>query len=222
MRIKSYSEFAACTNISEELRDASLYPSSFGGRLIRGVNLSHEDYLDDPSKRKVSIGVASNDPCYRRFAENWVKTGIPDPTKSVHMFFGDTDDVKDSIRFFKMNGGSAYSVYPKEGAEFGFCIETRNGGLGSAWFSQQRTLKDFLGIDFFEFEGKRHYDLREEAEELEDHEWPDFMRAVTHYQKMLFDAGVVGKISYDDLAKMQVEKGIQVWTESTCHLVKTE
>ena len=46
-----------------------------------------------------------------------------------------------------------------------------------------------------------------------------FMKAITEYQQMLIDGGVVGTLTYDELLKMSKEEGetLQVWTESPCH-----
>lgn len=204
------------------------FPDVFGGKLIRGVHVDKDEYIDDPKLRKISSG-NSSDENYVEFINNYAKLGIPHPLKSIHMYFR-PDEI--STKFSRAsNYGKIYDIYPKEGAIFGFNKELRNGGLGSTWFFPERTVEDFLGKNFVEL-------FPEFAENLDmiDTEWigsdqrdiwgelyyedrDRFMKEITKYQQMLIDAGVIGTITYDELVKMSKEEGetLQVWTESPCY-----
>ena len=76
--------------IFEEFNDE--FPDVFNGTLKRGVKIDKDEYIDDPKSRKVRIGDCDEDH-YREFLENYSKLGIPNPTKSVHMYFrGELND----------------------------------------------------------------------------------------------------------------------------------
>lgn len=175
------------------------FPDVFNGTLVRGVKIDKDEYIDDPKLRKVSSG-NSIDEDYIEFINNYANLGIPHPLKSVHMYFRPNPD--SSIAWY----GTAFDIIPKEGAIFGFNRELRNGGLGSTWFSPERTTEDFLGKKVEKFP-----DYYEDKDR--------FMEEITKYQQMLIDGGVVGTLTYDELLKMSKEEGetLQVWTESPCH-----
>lgn len=191
----------------EEFTDR--FPDVFNNSLLRGVKIDKDEYIDDPKSRKVSIG-DSDDDDYREFLSNYSKLGIPDPVKSIHMYFKPGSSQREMLNYY----GKAFNVIPQEGATFGFNKELRNGGLGSTWWFVERTAKDFLSKDVaskysngYEFP---HYD---EDKDL-------FIEAITKYQKDLIEGGVVGELTYDELMKMSKEEGepLQVWTESPCLL----
>ena len=195
----------------EEFTDK--FPDVFNNSLLRGVKIDKDEYIDDPKSRKVSIG-NSNDDDYREFLSNYSKLGIPDPVKSIHMYFKPGSSQREMLNYH----GKVFNVIPQEGATFGFNKELRNGGLGSTWWFVERTAKDFLSKDVaskysngYEFP---HYD---EDKDL-------FIEAITKYQKDLIEGGVVGKLTYDELMKMSKEEGepLQVWTESPCLLRRVE
>ena len=175
------------------------FPNVFNGTLVRGVKIDKDEYIDDPKLRTVSSG-NSIDEDYIEFINNYANLGIPHPLKSVHMYFRPNPD--SSIGWY----GTAFDIIPKEGAIFGFNKELRNGGLGSTWFSPERTAKDFLGKTIESFP-----DYYEDKDR--------FMEEITKYQQMLIDGGVIGTLTYDELLKMSKEEGetLQVWTESPCH-----
>jgi len=177
----------------------NLFPDLFNGTLVRGVKIDKDEYIDDPKLRTVSSG-NSYDEDYIEFINNYSKLGIPHPLKSVHMYFRQEED--SSIAWY----GTAFDIIPQEGAIFGFNKELRNGGLGSTWFFVDRTTKDFLGKTIKPF-----------PDYYEDKD--GFMKAITEYQQMLIDGGVVGTLTYDELLKMSKEEGetLQVWTEYPCH-----
>jgi len=177
----------------------NLFPDVFNGTLVRGVKIDKDEYIDDPKLRTVSSG-NSYDEDYIEFINNYSKLGIPHPLKSVHMYFRQEED--SSIAWY----GTAFDIIPQEGAIFGFNKELRNGGLGSTWFFVDRTAKDFLGKTIKPF-----------PDYYEDKD--GFMKAITEYQQMLIDGGVVGTLTYDELLKMSKEEGetLQVWTEYPCH-----
>ena len=107
----------------------SNFPNVFNKTLVRGSKVDKDEYLDDPSQRKVHLGDMSYDENYRKFMTNWsTEFGIPDPTKSVHMFFRPTDNNYD--RF-----GTAFEIIPQEGARFGFTKQIGSGGLGQLFFN---------------------------------------------------------------------------------------
>ena len=178
------------------------FPDVFNKSLIRGVKVDKEEYIDDPKSRNVRIG-ESNDEDYREFLFNYSRLGIPDPTKSVHMYFNPSGFSLNQLDNF----GKTYNVIPQEGSTFGFNKELRNGGLGSTWWFVRDVVKDFLGKDSHEYRFPSYY----ENKDL-------FIKAITKYQKDLIDGGVVGKLTYDELIKMSKEEGkpLQVWTESPC------
>jgi len=100
----------------------------FNKTLVRGSKVDMDEYVDDPSQRKVHLGDMSNDENYRKFMTNWsTEFGIPDPTRSVHMFFRPSDNNYD--RF-----GTAFEIIPQEGARFGFTKQIGSGGLGQLFF----------------------------------------------------------------------------------------
>jgi hypothetical protein len=175
------------------------FPDVFNGTLIRGVKIDKDEYIDDPKLRKVSSG-SSGDEDYIEFINNYSNLGIPHPLKSIHMYFRPDTDI--STDYY----GTAYDISPQKDAIFGFNKELRNGGLGSTWWFAERTAKDFLGKTIEEFP-----DYYEDKDE--------FMEAITEYQKMLIDGGVIGTLTYDELLKMSKEEGetLQVWTESPCY-----
>jgi hypothetical protein len=189
------------------------FPDVFNKSLIRGVKVDKEEYIDDPRSRNVRIG-SSDDEDYREFLFNYSRLGIPDPTKSVHMYFNPSGFSLNQLDNF----GKTYNVIPQEGATFGFNKELRNGGLGSTFWFVERTAKDFLSKDVaskysngYEFP---HYD---EDKDL-------FIESITKYQKDLIEGGVVGKLTYDELMKISQSDGepLQVWTESPCLLRRVE
>ena len=106
----------------------SNFPDVFNKTLIRGSRVDKDEFIDDPSQRKVHLGDMWYDENYRKFMTNWsTEFGIPDPTKSVHMFFRPTDNNYD--RF-----GTAFEIIPQEGARFGFTKQIDSGGLGQLFF----------------------------------------------------------------------------------------
>lgn len=196
----------------EEFDESVKFHDVFNNSLLRGVNIDKEEYIDDPKSRKVSMG-SSDDDDYREFLSNYSKFGIPDPTKSIHMYLRPSSDDIKMIDYY----GNVYKVIPQEGSIFGFNKELRNGGIGSTWFSVERTAKDFLSKDIasqystgdpwypYEFTGYQNdKDL--------------FIEEITKYQKHLIDAGVVGKLTYYELMKISENDGetLQIWTESPC------
>jgi len=106
----------------------SNFPDVFNKTLVRGSRVDKDEFIDNPSQRKVHLGDMSYDENYRKFMTNWsTEFGIPDPTKSVHMFFRPTDNNYD--RF-----GTAFEIIPQEGARFGFTKQIDSGGLGQLFF----------------------------------------------------------------------------------------
>jgi hypothetical protein len=183
------------------------FPDVFNNSLLRGVNIDKDEYIDNPKSRTVNTG-PSSDNDYKEFLINYSKLGIPDPTKSVHMYFKPGASQREMINYY----GKAYNVIPEEGALFGFNKELRNGGLGSTWWFVERTAKDFLSKDIAsQYSNGYEFPHYEEDKEI-------FIEAITKYQKDLIHAGVVGKLTYDELMKMSEKEGdpLQVWTEAPC------
>jgi hypothetical protein len=54
--------------------------------LRRGVKIDKDEYIDNPKSHKISNG-NSDEEHYVEFLKNYSKLGIPDPTKSIHMYF---------------------------------------------------------------------------------------------------------------------------------------
>ena len=128
---------------------------------------------------------------------------IPDPTKSVHMYF--------RPELSNDRYGNQYDIIPKKDAVFGFCkhLKYGNGTLGNTYFGVNRITKEYFNedIDIFDDYFTDYYE--DESKYLEE---------VTEYQKKIIDIGLVGVLTYDELIKMSKEEGetLQVWTESPC------
>lgn len=180
------------------------FPDVFNGTLKRGVNIDKDEYIDDPKLRKVRIG-DSDEEHYREFLKNYSKLSIPDPSKSVHMYF--RANIKDNESSY----GNLYNIIPKKDAIFGFCkhLKYGNGTLGNTYFGVNRIAKEYFNedIDIFDDYFTDYYE--DESKYLEE---------VTEYQKKIIDIGLVGVLTYDELIKMSKEEGetLQVWTESPC------
>lgn len=184
------------------------FPNVFNNNLLRGVKNDNIEYIDDPSTRKISTS-SSDDEFYIIFLKNYSKLGIPDPTKSIHMYFNPDDDKISMISYY----GKPYNIYPKKESTFGFCKELRNGGLGSTYWFPDRTFKDFLGKDINDYFPEDFIPVT-----VDDEEITRYSELVTKYQQMLIDAGVVGKLTYNELIDLSKNPDItlQVWTESPC------
>jgi hypothetical protein len=105
----------------------SNFPDVFNKTLIRGSRIDKDEFIDDPSKRTIQLGDAANNEEYRRFMTSFTNFGIPDPTKSVHMFFRPKSKEIDMY-------GSGFEISPQEGSKFGFTKKITGGGLGSLFF----------------------------------------------------------------------------------------
>jgi hypothetical protein len=114
-------------NFIDENSTEKYYPNVFNNQLVRGLKIDENDFIDDPSKRVVHLGDAHYDEGYREYMSNWAKFGIPDPTKSVHMFFRTKKD--DATRF-----GKIYNIKPRIGSMFGYTKQITNGGLGHLYW----------------------------------------------------------------------------------------
>lgn len=100
------------------------YPDVFNRKIQRGSKLNADEYIDDPSQRNVDIGISDNIDDYQFFMKNWKNLGIPDPTKSVHMYFRPKNNIN--------KYGSTYDVFPLKGSKFGFT--TNINGVGDFYF----------------------------------------------------------------------------------------
>ena len=105
----------------------SNFPDVFNKTLIRGSRVEKDEFVDDPSKRTIHLGDAFRNEDYKRFMTSFTNFGIPDPTKSVHMFFRPKSKEIDMY-------GSGFEISPQEGAKFGFTKKITGGGLGSLFF----------------------------------------------------------------------------------------
>ena len=121
----------------------SEYPDIFGDNLIRRMDISVSEHIDDPSKRNIRLGLGGmypNNTHYKGMIEyltiGLVNLGIPNPLKSVHMC--NKYGYHTGSRF----GNFPYKVIPKVGSNFGFSEEIgisdqywkylqRNGSFGS-------------------------------------------------------------------------------------------
>lgn len=201
------------------------FPDLFGNHLLRGVNTEQTEYIDDPSKRSVSIGI-SRDESYRKFLENYTNLGLQDPTKSVHFYLNPSQKEIEMMNYY----GKTFKVLPEKNAQFSFCKELRNGGLGSTWFFVSRCLFDWLKLDpeldnskklntnpeFFKY-FKHQSELKDllELEWLYDEDRKKFQKLITGYQQWLIDEGVVGNITYQELLELKdKDLTLQIWTQS--------
>jgi hypothetical protein len=105
----------------------SNFPDVFNKTLVRGSRVDKDEFIDDPSQRTIHLGDYSYDKDYRQFMTSFTKYGIPDPTKSIHMFFRPK-----SSEFEKF--GVPFEIIPQEGAKFGFTKQIGSGGLGQLFF----------------------------------------------------------------------------------------
>ena len=105
----------------------SNFPDVFNKTLIRGSRVDKDEFIDDPSQRTIHLGDAAHNKDYRKFMTSFTNYGIPDPTKSVHMFFRPKSKENDKY-------GSAFEIMPQEGAKFGFTKKITGGGLGQLFF----------------------------------------------------------------------------------------
>jgi len=118
----------------------SNFPDVFNKTLVRGSRVDKDEFIDDPSQRNVHLGDMSYDENYRKFMTNWsTEFGIPDPTKSIHMFFRSTDNNYDKF-------GTAFEIIPQEGARFGFTKQIGSGGLEQLFF------KNWYGLPIVEYQ----------------------------------------------------------------------
>ena len=111
----------------------SNFPDVFNKTLIRGSRVDKDEFIDDPSQRTIHLGDYSYDKDYRQFMTSFTKYGIPDPTKSIHMFFRPK-----SGEFEKF--GVPFEIIPQEGAKFGFTKHIWNGGLGYLYWQKEEDM----------------------------------------------------------------------------------
>jgi hypothetical protein len=105
----------------------SNFPDVFNKTLIRGSRVDKDEFIDDPSQRTIHLGDAWRNEDYKRFMTSFTNFGIPDPTKSIHMFF------RIKSKEFGMYG-EPFEITPQQGAKFGFTKKITGGGLGSLFF----------------------------------------------------------------------------------------
>jgi hypothetical protein len=188
----------------------------FNDKLWRGLRLANDrsELIDDPSKRKVNLGsVSEYDPEYETysfFLNRFTRFGIPNPTKSVHMVFGD------DFGTIRMLYGNTFKVIPQTGSQFGYCrkkllLEDKRDynliGVGMIWYRSEVIGQYLLGKKYPNFqkipdqEARKYYDS---------------------YISDLIDRGVVGKMSYDELVRLSETSDdvLYIWTESPCHLTR--
>ena len=132
----------------------SNFPDVFNKTLVRGSRVDKDEFIDDPSQRTIHLGDYSYDKDYRQFMTSFTKYGIPDPTKSIHMFFRPKSSEFDKY-------GNAFEIIPQEGAKFGFTKKITGGGLGSLFFDNwyripideyQQSLVDSGMVGFFTYD----------------------------------------------------------------------
>ncbi len=185
------------------------FPDVFNGTLRRGVKIDKDEYIDNPKSRKIS-SVNSDEEHYVEFLKNYSKLGIPDPTKSIHMYF----------RLISSNDwyGNQYNIIPEKDAVFGFCkhIDCGNGTLGNTYFGVDKITKEYkIKVTIKDIDSYDDYD-NYFTDYYEDKN--KYLEEITEYQKKLIDLDLVGILTYDELIKMSKEEGetLQVWTESPC------
>jgi len=111
----------------------SNFPDVFNKTLVRGSRLDKGEFIDDPSQRTIHLGDFSYDKDYRQFMTSFAKYGIPDPTKSIHMFFRPKSSEFEQF-------GVPFEIIPQEGAKFGFTKHIRNGGLGYLYWQKEEDM----------------------------------------------------------------------------------
>lgn len=111
----------------------SNFQDVFNKTLVRGSRVDKDEFIDDPSQRTIHLGDYSYDKDYRQFMTSFTKYGIPDPTKSIHMFFRPKSDE------FEMFG-VPFEIIPQEGAKFGFTKQIRYGGLGYLYWQKEEDM----------------------------------------------------------------------------------
>jgi hypothetical protein len=202
----------------EDFNQHILYPDVFNRKRVRGVRLDVDEYIDDPINRVVSIGDAtrSGRPDYYAYLNNLEKLGIPNPTKSIHMYFRPNSD-KIFDRY-----GRRYDVFPKKidqdgnPTKFGFCKKV----LGDTYFFPSENLihikntpKDWLEKKDLVFFSKNY---NQDGEYILDKK---FIEEITEYQKILIENGMIGVMTYNELVELSSKDGepIQIWTNSPCY-----
>jgi len=192
-------------------RESNNYPDIFKNKLLRGVKTDKIKYIDDPKHRKINLG-ANNDDDYFTFIDNYSKFGLQNPTKSVHMFFGDQlyHELK-TLQYY----GNVFKVIPQYESNFSFNKELRNGGLGSTWFFVERCLKEHLNMKEDEQLYKKIVKYIGPYKNTYKENYELFMQLMNIYQEMLIESGLIGNITYDDLYKKDISI-LQIWTESPC------
>lgn len=194
----------------EAFAEETQFPDNFNNRLLRKVNLDYDKYIDDPSKRKVRIG-DSNEPDYEAFCKNFVNVGVQDPTKSVHMFLTEKDQLG-------ALGRCGYVVIPEKNANFSFGKFLDLGGLGNTYFFPHMVYEKFLRKKYTGILWQKY-----EVKELFRRNKNEYIRLVTEYQQELFDLGVIGNLTYDELFELCHKNPItqlHIWTESQCLHIK--
>jgi hypothetical protein len=198
--------------------DFNQFPIIFDN-LFRGTSIDKDEYIDDPSRRHVSTG-SSNQREYVDFLKNYKVLNLQDPTKSVHMYLNPSEG-----GIWMMNnfyGGNTYKLAPQKDANFSYCSELRNGGLGSTWFYVERCLEELLHKS--EDEIKQKYSQFLKFEEIYHHDKQKFFELITQYQQMLIGSEIVGNLTYQELLDLSKSKSrtIQVWTESPVLHIKSD
>jgi hypothetical protein len=209
-----------------EYFNQSEFPDVFGEKLLRGVRIDKDEYIDDPDKRSVRIGTMENDD-YRAFLKNYTKLGLQDPTRSVHFYLNPTQEETGVMGYY----GNTYRVLPEKDAKFSFCKELRNGGLGSTWYFVPRCLFEFLKLDpksddstklnLSDKYNKYFRDTNDlksllDLESLYESDHIEFFRLINGYQQWLIDESVVGNLSYQELLDLSKNSNqtLQIWTQS--------
>lgn len=188
------------------------FPDVFNNKLKRVSNYDMDKFIDDPSKRSVRIGDYDK-PDYIAFCNNFVKVGLQDPTKSIHMFL--TNE-----KYLEAMGRILYKIIPENGANFSFSKIIFGGGLGHSYFYPKIVYdkilsKRYNGIEWYGKEGKELFKTDKEK----------YLNMVNAYQQKLVNEKVIGNMTYDELVDLCYQKQsptLHIWTEAPCIHIRQE
>lgn len=181
--------------------DYNEYPEfDYLWRGLKGKIISNE-FEDDPSKRKINLGIISGQENHMDFV-NSISKFMPDPSKSIHMILSDVDTAHNILDWF----GSLHKVLPKSSAKFGILFKKIPGfgGMGNLYFNSHSVSELYLDKD---------YSINKDTE----------IEEMDRYISDLVNKEVIKEVGYSELVEISknIKKGdfYYVWTQDTC-LVK--
>lgn len=177
------------------------YPNNFNSLLIRYTNNTPDEYIDDPSNRKIRPG-DSYDKEYLEFLNSWGKF-IQNPSKSIHMYV--TDKINNDSNF----GKNINCVLPKIDSKFGYCKYIDGHGIGDTYWKSNEISKKYFNDNTFY--------LPYESDNK------NFKELCNEWQQKLIDNNIVGEYTYSELIDICNNfdgTPFFIWTEFPCLIKK--